>query len=1590
TAGGGGIVVNSYATGAVSVGAYPAGGIDSPDAGGLVGEFGGSGDNDHPATGVAGSYATGAVSGGAGSSIGGLIGSLGDVTVTTSYATGAVTQSGGGVSGSNSAAGGFVGSVDQGAQIGLSYASGDVSSVGAASGAFTRAGGFAGQVEDPGTSISEAYALGSVNVTGSAGTNTSGGFAGAIDNDASIDHVYATGLVTGGAGVATAGLVAQVGSTDGTFQTGGSIADSYWDQGTTGQTTGANAGSSFANVDSITAVGGSGPSAYAQASYANFDFGSTWFIVEGSTRPILQSEYSTDITNAHQLQLVDLNLGANYTLGADIDASATGGASDIWNPMTGFSPIGATLSSAFTGQLDGQGHSITNLTVIGTSTPGQMGSSGQPSDGAAGLFGFVGSGGVIQNLNLVNANVSGGDGMEVGALAGDVAGTVTNVTSSGMVTVGDGDEGFSADARAGGLVGDLTGTIQNSSSSATVSGGQASVGGLVGELEGGTILTSFATGAVSVGTDSEESEIPVAGGLVGSALVVDGEDGAGFPSISGSYATGAVTAGGGSIAGGFIGLSQGEITTSYATGSVTQAASPNSQENEAGGFAGEVAGGEVSQSFATGAVTVAGSGTTAEVGGFVGALTNGEISDAYATGAVMVTNSSSGSSDEVGGFAGFVATGGQGNVYDINNVYATGAVSARGSVGGIAGENDGVITNGYWDEVTTNQSAGVGSSHSGTSDVTGLVDGTSTDPFTQSTYDGFDFNIADYGHGESGVWSIPSEGEFPQLYGVSHVITFTATALNNAPIVYGNYPVYTVVATGLQGGDTYESAVKTLQVQPLDPNNDNAPPSVGLSGYYDANSYQPFAYDLSIADNAAAKGPSGVYRPVFTDNIATPNPPEVTNFDGTLTITPAPLTVAAVPDQRPFDGGTDSSRQPMVAGLVPGDQSGNPTQSFDDPNASPDNILIRVNSFTVDDGNGGANYAVSTTNAYGEIDPELLTAVIVAPVDKTYDGTTNATLSEENYSLSGAFVGDDVGVSGPTGADSGQYSDKNVGTGIQVTAEGVSLTGDTSNYTLVSTEATGNVGEIDPAQLTLAAVTDSKTYDGNTLSSAMPSVTGLVSGDSIDVTQSFAGKNAGSELLSVDPGFVITDGNGGNNYIVDSSGTAQGTIFQKALTAGLTGSVEKIYDGTTTATLTDENYLPLSGVVKGDQVSLNDPTSGLYSDKNAATGKAVSVSGLMLSGEDAANYTVNGTAQADIGTITPAPLTLTALTETRTYDGTAASDVTPANSALAEGDSLSGLTETFDSRNAGSRTLSVSGFTIDDGNGGGNYAVTEVSAPGTINPAPLTLAAVADSKTYDGGVLSSATPTESGLVAGDSISGLAETYDSKDAGTRTLSVGGYTIDDGNGGGNYIVTTTIAPGTIDQKALTASLVGTVSKPFDGDTDATLANDNYSLAGVVSGDQVSLNDPASGSYDTPNAGFDKLVSVDGLALSGADAANYTVNETAAAQIGTITAPPPVVTNTPPPVVINLPPLNLASSGFAQATAAASSAASGPTNVTTTVVNVFPVVNVNNSSNYGDNTPITGAGNRDLWTGSDESSNGCPTGASPPCSPSGGGHP
>ena len=584
-------------------------------------------------------------------------------------------------------------------------------------------------------------------------------------------------------------------------------------------------------------------------------------------------------------------------------------------------------------------------------------------------------------------------------------------------------------------------------------------------------------------------------------------------------------------------------------------------------------------------------------------------------------------------------------------------------------------------------------------------------------------------------------------------------------------------------------------------------------------------------------------------------------------INPATLTISALTDTKTYDGNTSATgATPTVSGLKYSDTVTGATEVFGSKNVLGTNgSTLTVNGYTINDGNGGHNYTVVLNSALGTINAAGLTITALTDT-KTYDGNTSATGVTPTVS---GLKGTDT-VTGKTEA----FASKNVlgtnGSTLNVTGYTVNDGNGGHDYKVTLVSA---LGTINPASLTISAVTDTKTYDGTRKAKVKPTELGLIAGDTLTgLRESFVSKNVlGTNGSTLDVShYKINDGNDGHNYTVTLV-SALGTINPATLTINAVTST-KTYDGTTVSTVTPT----VSGLKKKDTVTGLEEA---FASKNVlgTNGSVLNVDGYTVNdGNGGHNYTV--VLQSAAGTINPASLTIEALTDTKTYDGTTTSTVTPTVTGLKGSDTVTGtVAEQFDSKNAGSRTLSVeTGYVINDGNGGHNYAVTLDTASGTINKAGLTIDATGDTKTYDGTTTSTAVATETGLAAGDTLTLGSEQFDSKNAGSRTLSLTGYTLNDGNSGGNYNVTVNTASGTINKAGLTIDATGD-TKTYDGTTTSTAV---ATETGLVVGDTLALG---AEQFDSKNAGS-RTLSVTGYTLNdGNSGGNYNVTVNTAA--GTI---------------------------------------------------------------------------------------------------------
>jgi hypothetical protein len=419
-------------------------------------------------------------------------------------------------------------------------------------------------------------------------------------------------------------------------------------------------------------------------------------------------------------------------------------------------------------------------------------------------------------------------------------------------------------------------------------------------------------------------------------------------------------------------------------------------------------------------------------------------------------------------------------------------------------------------------------------------------------------------------------------------------------------------------------------------------------------------------------------------------------------------------------------------------------------------------------------------------------------------------------------------------------------------------------------------------------IADNKTYDGGTtatLDTGSATLVGVAGGDNVTLvttgpTGAFADKNVGTGKTVTVSGLTL-GGADANKYVL-AQPTARADITAKALTVTGISADSKTYDGGTTA-IVNPGSATLVGTVSGDwdvTLATTDAT-GAFANKNVGTGKTVTVSGLTLSGADASNYTL--TPLTTTSDITAKALTVSGITASnKTYDGntTATLNGTGSLAGVVSGDSVSlggTASGTFADKNVGTgKTVTVSGLAL-SGADAGNYTLTPPTTTASITAKALTITATGVNKVYDGA--SSATVT---LGSGDKISGDTVTFgytgaafDNKNVGTgKAVGVSGLSIG-GADAGNYNLTSTSATTTanITAKALTVSGITASDKTYDGNTTATL-NGTGSLAGVVSGDSVSLGGTATGTFADKNVGSGKTVTVSGLTISGADASNYSL--------------------------------------------------------------------------------------------------------------------
>ena len=337
---------------------------------------------------------------------------------------------------------------------------------------------------------------------------------------------------------------------------------------------------------------------------------------------------------------------------------------------------------------------------------------------------------------------------------------------------------------------------------------------------------------------------------------------------------------------------------------------------------------------------------------------------------------------------------------------------------------------------------------------------------------------------------------------------------------------------------------------------------------------------------------------------------------------------------------------------------------------------LTVKDFTVRDQNGNDMKSCFTwvTSAKSDLDVAQKTVTITLNdlKDKTYNGKTDD--AEFNGgTVSGVISGESLNVTVDPG-EYGVYDSKNIDAAeaafTVVLAAGTNT--DLANYSF-------NNQAVAKAKITPATLKISVDDQGNITygDSVAPShtVTGLCSPDTVSVTYAVSGAVStsgnyavGDHTITISD-YTIDDGMDGQNYNVETVGDSF-KVSERFVTVTIDGALfNKVYDGTN-ATETADNNSSSSDIIAGDVVEISG--NFVYDNKNADTGKTVTMSGITLSGTDAGNYKLTSdVAQGNNAVITPLELKVSVVVpDNKVYDGTTSVDSKVSADNIIQGDDV--------------------------------------------------------------------------------------------------------------------------------------------------------------------------------------------------------------------------------------------------------------------------------------------------------------------------------
>ena len=529
-----------------------------------------------------------------------------------------------------------------------------------------------------------------------------------------------------------------------------------------------------------------------------------------------------------------------------------------------------------------------------------------------------------------------------------------------------------------------------------------------------------------------------------------------------------------------------------------------------------------------------------------------------------------------------------------------------------------------------------------------------------------------------------------------------------------------------------------------------------------------------------------------------------------------------------------------------------------------------------------------------EIQPKEITISDVKVADKTYDGTTEAKITNEG-TLSDNYDGDNLAIVIGKAA----YDNKNVGTDKAVSFTGFELSGSAAgNYKLI-TQPADTTADITAKEIAIngATVEGSKVYDG-TIEAKITNAGTLsdnYDGENLTIvtgSAAYDNKNVGTGKTVAFTGFALA-GDAAANYklIAQPTDTTADITVKEITISGAAVEASRIYNGTTDAKITNEGTPSVNYDGENLKVAAG---KAAYDNKNVGKGKTVMFTGFALEGDAAANYKLTAQPEAVTADITVKEIKIVdAVVETsKIYDGSTDAKITEKGTfdGLIDGDKVDIVTgkAAYDDKNVGNgKAVTFYEFAL-SGDDAANYvlAAQPANTTASISAKELTISDLkVKDKQYDGKNTAAidGTPTLVGVVDGDVLTLIngVPTFDSVKIGKNiAISFTAFTLS-----GDSV---TVANYTLTQPTgITASIV---EYSADGSEYEVNSNDWINKDFVITakaGYKLGLTDTANGEWadsltasdETGNGKLTFFVKNTGTGvISAAVTENYKIDKTA----------------------------------------------------------------------------------------------------------------